>query len=390
MVACALCFIALFLFLSLRIFALIGDVHVKIWGSWHDPSSQLKKFDRVHEYKSCKEAYTLLGGDRNSKVLVVTVGASEGVRMDLESMVQSHCGIRIPPHSTPCAYDGRELLILQVLASGCKLLQIWRTEGGSGGGVDKLVHTLAFEKTNTFYWGFQMVERPSPASAAAAPNAALSSAADADGERKENGSSAASTAASAAASATPASAPASSTHYLAYISDFVAVKLIPYAALPGPLDCDVSDLFPGSPEIRDHTAAGRASHRIRAATRAGSRILAFLVDGSKGLVYTLGSDAKLKVFAMDSHAARGAGMDEKALRDAGVRDASGTPSTAAGAGASSAPASAHIKSPHPGILVRKYRGLLGTFKLGYPYILKRIGEKLMLYSADEGIFILRL
>lgn len=370
---CALC-----LSLSpLRIFALIGDVHVKIWGSWHDPSSQMKKFDRVHEYKSCKEAYTLLGGERNSKVLVVTVGASEGVRLDLESMVQSACSIRIPSHSTPCAYDGRELLVMQVLQSGCKLLQIWRTEGGPSG--DKLSHTLAFEKSAAFYWGFQMVDRPAAAASAAA--------AAADGEQKENGSAAAASASavpSASASASAAPAASASTRYLAYVSHFVSVKLIPYTALPGALDGDVSDLVASSPEIRSHGAAGRASHRIHAATRSGSRILAFLIDGSRGLVYTLSSDSKLKVFALDSKAARGAGMDSKALRDAGVKDDTASSSSAAAA------AWAPGKSPSPGILLRKYRGLLGTFKLGYPYILKRIGERLMLYSADEGIFLLRL
>ena len=413
---------------------MIGDVHVKIWGSWHDSSSQMRKFDRPHEYKSCKEAYTLRHG---MKILVITVGNNEGVTMDLDSMQQqpvstlgqhwlsqfgrglgvmlclfctpccvccSQMKMRIPAHATPMYYDGRYLMLLQLSSSGIKVLQLWDAHS------QRLLHTLTFDKRHKFYWGFQLVDLPSPPSAAAAgaiatttavagaaPSASLSSSAafPSDGERKENAvdssasssSAAASSAAAITAGAVGAAAgvgSSSATTYLAYVSNFNKVKLIPFALLPAPRSMDeveAADL-PAAYRARPVAAAAALdaaasvarrqlySHRICAHSHA-ARILAFLFDPSQGLLYTLGSDAKLKMFAVDAAAARRAGLQ---ISPAQERQH----------------ALVEPRGIESGFLIRKYRHIQGTFKLGYPYVLKKISDKLLFYTADEGIFMLRL
>jgi hypothetical protein len=103
-----------------------------------------------------------------------------------------------------------------------------------------------------------------------------------------------------------------------------------------------------------------------------ARIVGFVLDAQARLLYTLGNDAKIKVFALDATAARRAGMSEQDVAAA----------TGGNGGNGGAPA--------PGILLRKFRKVQGTFRLGYPYILKKIGDGLLFYTADEGIFVLRL
>jgi hypothetical protein len=72
--------------LRARIFAVIGDQNVKIWGSWHDPTCQLKKFDRPHDYRTCKETFTLR---HELKILVLTVNTNAGFILDLETMIHT-------------------------------------------------------------------------------------------------------------------------------------------------------------------------------------------------------------------------------------------------------------------------------------------------------------
>jgi hypothetical protein len=68
------------------VFAVVGDVQVKIWGSWHDPTSQVKKFDRAHDYKTCKETFTLR---HEMKLLVMTLNQDDCLILDLETMMHT-------------------------------------------------------------------------------------------------------------------------------------------------------------------------------------------------------------------------------------------------------------------------------------------------------------
>lgn len=151
------------------------------------------------------------------------------------------------------------------------------------------------------------------------------------------------------------------------------VKLLPWSALPGPLSIDEAQAA-----VHAHSAAALAapaySHKVVAHTH-HARLVAFVLDAKSRILYTLGNDAKVKVFALDAQAARRAGMSEREV------------AAAAGGGGSG---SGGNSGPSPGILLRKFRKVQGTFRLGYPYILKKIADDLLFYTADEGIFLLRL
>eukprot|EP00455_Lapot_gusevi_P018421 TRINITY_DN2004_c0_g2_i1.p1 TRINITY_DN2004_c0_g2~~TRINITY_DN2004_c0_g2_i1.p1 ORF type:complete len:152 (-),score=23.72 TRINITY_DN2004_c0_g2_i1:58-513(-) len=40
-----------------RIFAVVGDVHIKMWSSYEDPATQIIKFRRQHTYGGCATFY---------------------------------------------------------------------------------------------------------------------------------------------------------------------------------------------------------------------------------------------------------------------------------------------------------------------------------------------
>lgn len=351
-------------------FAVIGDVHVRIWGSWHDTSCQFARFDRPHEYKTCKESHTLRHG---MQLLVLTVGTSDGVRLNLDTMQQQACKLDIPSHSTPTYYDGRHLLLLQITPSGLKLMQLYDVQQ------QRLLHTLPFDKVRRHYWGFQLVDsnitRPllTPEDAAAT-EAAAAAAAEANGR-------------DGASALLP---PLPSHHHLAYVCCHSKVNLIPLTSLPGPLTSMEAEQAHAEGTLRTGSAAATvtanthsngvdvaaaapaasasSSFKVLAHSGAG-RVLSFSFDVPSRTLTTLGNDGKLKLFALDETAARAAGVSEREISAGQRRQADGSA---------------------PGILIRKYRHMPGTFKLGYPYMMRRIGRKLVCYTADEGIFMITL
>jgi WD40 repeat protein len=384
-----------------QLFAVIGDVHVKIWGSYHDATCQLRRFDRPHEYKTCKESYTLRHGN---KLLLLTVGTNQGLKLDLDTMQQQPFKLDIPHYCTPTFYDGRHLMLLALTPSGLRLVQLYDMD------TQRLERSLLFDKADRFYWGFQLLPSstvapsgaanegaPVAAAAAAAgalPQQAVAPFAAAASESKENGS----------------GAPSSSSllqQHLAYVCCHSKVNLVPVACLPAPLTLDQAEknlqwegrgafksnatLLPpqsssavvppsSSSSSSSSSADAAASATVAAlpsrqlkivASRPGAaRLVSFVFDGPSRTLLTLSSDAKIKLFALDAEAARTLGVPEEELVAARRSERSGQPTG--------------------GVLVRKYRHVGGTFRLGYPYILKRISKRIVAYSADEGIFILRL
>lgn len=130
------------------------------------------------------------------------------------------------------------------------------------------------------------------------------------------------------------------------------MKCVPLASIP--LGFTQVDLRRGIPRERPRTRQ-LVTHRIEAASGT-ARILAYLYDPPSRTFLTLNSDAKIKIFSLD-------------------------PPTDAGD---------HAAGKSPGHLVKKYRHIAGSFKLGYPYIIRKVGEKMIFYTADEGVYVLRL
>jgi hypothetical protein len=198
--------------------------------------------------------------------------------------------------------------------------------------------------------------------------------------------------------------------HLAYVCCHSKVNLVPVACLPPPLTLDQAEkklqwegrgalkstatllppqsssvVVPPSSSSSSSSSDAAASAAVVAlpsrqlkivASRPGAaRLVSFAFDVASRTLLTLSSDAKIKLFALDAEAARALGVPEEEL--AAARRSERSAAVAAG-------------EPTGGVLVRKYRHVGGTFRLGYPYILKRISKRIVAYSADEGIFILRL
>jgi len=337
-----------------QVFAVVGDVHVKVWGSWHDATSQLKRFERTHEYKSCKETYTLKGG---SRIIVITVGGNEGVVLDLETMMQTPVRIPIPVQSTPMHYDGGHLLLMVLTASGTRLLQVWEVS------TERLVRTLVFEKRHRQYWGFQLVpDRNANSQHNSADHGVTSASASSAPLTSQSTTSSSSSSSSTVPSTVPSSttsASSSPSKCLVYLCCGSTIKFLPWSSLGAALTPQSALLEPPRPPPF-------LSTKIRT-NKPQARVLAFTYDSDVGQLMTLSSDgnhAKIKVWAVDARAARQAGVTLTSEQE-------------------------HA-SPFPGVLLSKYRHIAGSFKIGYPYVIKKIGSRLIFYTADEGIFILRM
>jgi hypothetical protein len=167
-----------------------------------------------------------------------------------------------------------------------------------------------------------------------------------------------------AVTATPSSddqktAPSSSSSaprlLLSYISNHHYLKAVPLDSVPSGLTYGELRRNGGRvPKERPRTV-DLLTHRIEVA-KGSSHVLAYLYDAPTRTFITLNGDAKIKIFALES---------------------------GSGAAASGA-------SKSPGRLLKKYRHIAGSFKLGYPYILKKIGADLIFYTADEGVYLLRI
>ena len=154
-----------------------------------------------------------------------------------------------------------------------------------------------------------------------------------------------STSSSSSSSSSPS--PATSIHLLTYISGNQTIKCVPFESIPSGVTLANLD------STQDRPSSGTLyTHRIKAATHS-ARILAYIYDQPTKTFIVLTNDSKVKIFALED-------------------------------------AMSGAVKVSPGRLLKKYRNIGGTFKLGYPYILKKVSETTLLYTADEGIFILRL
>lgn len=155
---------------------------------------------------------------------------------------------------------------------------------------------------------------------------------------------------SSSSSSSSSSSPSHSVKLLSYISNHHTIKCVPFDEIP--VGIAASNLKDGIPADRP-TTSQLYSHRIQAASKS-VRILAYIYDPSHRTFIVLTSDSKIKVFSLDGSSGRGR------------------------SGASA------------GRLLKQYPRIAGTFKLGYPYAIKKIGDNMIYYTADEGIYVLRM
>lgn len=401
--------------LSPRIYAVIGDVNVKVWCSWHDVNCQVRRIDRAHDYRTCKESFTLR---HDRKILVLTANANTGIMLDMEMMTQitvrtrktrggrmvghglgaagwsdiqtlllicTFCLLQfqlpVPSSSIPLYFNGTHLLMLHQGANGTRLVQVYDAVA------QRLVKTLLLDKADKFYctrhWnnrghrtlnepdalltcvlsscsapgGFQLLTRspPSTASSSVVPPAAVDTTTTAASssvvESKSNG--------------LAAAAHAANTTYLSYISRHNVIKCVPLNAFPSGIPASVLEQQ-GAPTDRPSTRQLVTDRIITGGSNV--RIIAYIYDEVDNTFITLNSDAKVKVFGL------AAGADAAAAAEAAAAATHTSPET----------------TPFPGVLLHKYRNVAGTFKIGYPYVMKKIGARLLFYTADEGIFVIRL
>jgi hypothetical protein len=89
--------------------ATIGDLHVKIWQGYDQPSYQLIKYKRMHHSTACAQTFTLQAGPH---VFMLTQESSEAFMVDLNTGVQKPYCMPLGRRAVPTSYDGDRVVIL--------------------------------------------------------------------------------------------------------------------------------------------------------------------------------------------------------------------------------------------------------------------------------------
>ena len=89
--------------------ATIGDLHVKIWQGYDQPSYQLIKYKRMHHSTACAQTFTMQSGPH---VFMLTQESSEAFMVDLNTGVQKPYCMPLGRRAVPTSYDGDRIVIL--------------------------------------------------------------------------------------------------------------------------------------------------------------------------------------------------------------------------------------------------------------------------------------
>lgn len=133
---------------DVQVFAVVGDLHLKLFASVHSASPHIIRFERNHNYQTCGNCYTLKS---DHQVVLVNVGASDGVLVDTDKMRQTQFRLELPKGVIPCDFDGARFVYLEVDKEGDKAVKVFNVNDL------KLKHELKFNKKKKHYWGFQLM-----------------------------------------------------------------------------------------------------------------------------------------------------------------------------------------------------------------------------------------
>lgn len=130
-----------------KIYALIGDLHVKYWGSCADLGFQLIKFKREHSFSLCSNTFALV---KDHRVLLLVQGSNEGCMLDVRALHQSSVKLNVPRGIQPCDFDGSRLVWLESSIDEGRVAKVWdlSTLG--------LIAEIPFPRAEKHYWGFQL------------------------------------------------------------------------------------------------------------------------------------------------------------------------------------------------------------------------------------------
>eukprot|EP00808_Paulinella_micropora_P001477 g64769.t1 len=132
---------------ELGLFAVIGDLHYRYWGSFADVGGTSSNFRRSvsHTYRTCDDSFTLVAG---CQVLILTRGR-EGFWQDLSNKTRRDVKIELSSGAVPVAFDGERAVIQTMMKKGGSEIVVVKLDGTEE-------QKLTFPRSHTADWGFRL------------------------------------------------------------------------------------------------------------------------------------------------------------------------------------------------------------------------------------------